>query len=141
MNSNVEILDDIDKVTIGARNDSKISEKLFWLQYIDYMGWKNLVAFRIGKSEILEDFEIKIADVELEHSRQENLIGFISFASCILLIIGCLCSAFKQFLIRARKKRKPGMVWLIWYDSYGMTHIIWLIMTFWDDLVLPNSCE
>ena len=38
MNSNVEILDDIDKVTIGARNDSKISEKLFWLQYIDYMG-------------------------------------------------------------------------------------------------------
>ena len=140
MNSNVEILDDIDKVTIGARNDSKISEKLFWLQYIDYMGWKNLVAFRIGKSEILEDFEIKIADVELEHSRQENLIGFISFASCILLIIGCLCSAFKQFLIRARKKRKPGMVWLIWYDSYGMTHIIWLIMTFWDDLVLPNSC-
>ena len=120
MNSNVEILDDIDKVTIGARNDSKISEfsickKLFWLQYTDHMGWKNL-ELRIGKSEILEDFEIKIADVELEHSRQENLIGFISFASCILLIIGCLCSAFKQFLIRARKKRKPGMVWLIPYD-------------------------
>ena len=106
---------------IFCNNDDCCNEPLkkFWYNesynksYFENPELNMVSKIKIEKSEILEDFEIKIADVELEHSRQENLIGFISFASCILLVIGCLCSAFKQCLIRARKKRKPGLVWKI----------------------------
>ena len=43
-------------------------------------------------SKILKDIQVQIMDVELEHSRRENLLQFLTFAGFALFAIGIICT-------------------------------------------------
>ena len=60
---------------------------------------------------ILEDIEVEIMDVELEHSRQENVVGFVTFAVLVLLLIVKGYEISRNF--GNCRVRKLGTIWLI----------------------------